>query len=237
MPRATSSIRPIPASAVMSLFLALAGSTLTGCYAEGGPWSSQDSYAYVSREWEPKTITLRDTRTGQDFWSIDIPVGKKLLMSFDDEGGSKNGYTPSLMTWGLVDESYELGCPDLKNTLAVPPASGRRLDVAIRPTPEFPTSMVAATKGAVSPVRPATVREPTVSVPTRPSTSVDLPPGGMTPPPVRPANPETTPPSQPGMGVQPAAPPAPPAPPIPPAPAAPAPTPAPKGEPPINLPG
>lgn len=208
------------------LALSLAGSTLAGCYAEGGPWYSADSYAYVSREWEPKTVTLRDTRTGQDFWSIDVPVGKKLLMSFDDEAGSKNGYTPSLMTWGLVEENYDLGCPDLKNTLAVPPASGRRVDVAIRPTPEFPVSMIAATKGAVSPVRPATVREPTVSVPTRPSTSVDLPPGGMAPAPTRPPA-EPAVPSQPGMGVPPPAPtPAP----------APAPA-APKGEPAINLPG
>jgi hypothetical protein len=219
--------------------LALACAGLGGCYAEGGPWGSEDSYAYVSREWEPKTVTLRDTRTGQDFWSIDVPVGKKLLIEFDDDAGAENQYTPSKMTWGLVEPDFDFGDPELKNTLDVPPPSGRRLDVVIRTLPEFAPSMVAATKGAVSPVRPPTVREPSLRVPPRPASEVDLPPSGATPAPSRPTPVEPL--NQPGMVVPPAppAPPAAPTPPTPPTPPAPPATPTatpPAAEPAIDLP-
>lgn len=172
------SIRTLPLATVMIVGAMLLG----GCYYEGGPGFSDDRFVYVSRPWQPITVTLRDTRTGQDFWSCDVPVGRKLILYFQDTEGAANDYTPANMVWGLVEETYELGSPDLENNLPVPPWNARRLDVSYRPVPELPDNMVTATKGSVQPAKVQQVRPPTVTVPaqSRPSGSggatIDLPP-------------------------------------------------------------
>lgn len=126
----------------LAAMLTLAGvSSLAGCYNEGGIGYSRDAYAYVSTSWQPKTITLKDTRTGQDFWSVDVPVGKKLVITFSEDTGTKDSYTPDMMSWAICDEKDEN--PRLGNTLAVPNKHARRLDMTIRPTPELPDGMNA----------------------------------------------------------------------------------------------
>ena len=47
---------------------------LLGCRSEGGIGYSADSYTYVSRTWEPKTISVIDTRTGETIWTLELPV-------------------------------------------------------------------------------------------------------------------------------------------------------------------
>lgn len=148
------------------LLIALAAAACSGgCYYEGGPGYSADTFTYISRPWQPVTVTLKDTRTGQDFWSIDVPVGKRLVVQFSDNFGTGDEYTPAEMSWGLTPESYELGSVDMPNTLPVPPWNSRLLVTTYRPAPELPESMVTATRGAAQPVRVETVRPSSVTMP------------------------------------------------------------------------
>lgn len=146
-------------------FLPLLGLLLlTGCYTEGGPGFSIDQHVYVSRPWQPWTVTLRDTRTGQEFWSMDVPVGKKLIVSFSENTGSNDKYTPDVMKWAVVDEDRETFV-SITNSLPVPPANSRRLEPALRTTPELPENMVTVTKGTLPPAKVQTVRPPSVTMP------------------------------------------------------------------------
>ncbi len=149
-------------------FLPLLGLLLlTGCYTEGGPGFSIDQHVYVSRPWQPWTVTLRDTRTGQEFWSMDVPVGKKLIVSFSENTGSNDKYTPDVMKWVVVDEDRETFV-SITNSLPVPPANSRRLEPALRTTPELPENMVTVTKGTLPPAKVQTVRPPSVTMPPQP---------------------------------------------------------------------
>lgn len=113
---------------------------LGACYFPGGSGFSTDTHTYVSTSWQPYTITLKDTRTGQDFWSIDVPVGKQLVVHFREGDDSLKGTpTPDTMEWEIMDEGELFG--QLDNSIAVPSKHDRRLDVTIRATPELPESM------------------------------------------------------------------------------------------------
>jgi hypothetical protein len=132
----------------LSAAFVLAGLSTPGCYSEGGNMYSRDAYAYVSTSWQPKTITLKDTRTGQDFWSVDVPVGKKLVITFGEGTGTKDSYTPDMMSWAICNEGDDN--PRMGNTLAVPGKQARRLDMTLRPTPELPDGMNAPKRPAKS---------------------------------------------------------------------------------------
>jgi hypothetical protein len=117
-----------------------AAATSGGCfYNEGGLGMSEDKHVYVSRSHQPWTVTVRDTRTGQAFWSVDVPVGKKLVVQFLPGQGSDNKFTPDLMQWGIMDESAGYG--NLTNTLPVPASDARRLEPTLRAAPELPPEM------------------------------------------------------------------------------------------------
>lgn len=165
------------------LFLLVAAAFSGGCYYEGGPGYSGDCFTYISRPWQPVTLTLKDTRTGQDFWSIDVPVGKRLVVKFSDNYGTGDEYTPAEMSWGMTPESYELGDVSTPNTLSVPPWNSRLLVMSYRPAPELPESMVAATRGAAQPVKPASVRAPSANMPMEHKPVPSSPPAPATPTP------------------------------------------------------
>lgn len=117
------------------MVLALAaGVSLGGCWTEGGRGYSNDSYTYISREWEPKTISVIDTRTGQAVWSYDVPVGRQLIMEFF-RGGSGDPALPDTLRWGDREAGTLFGLPE--NTVSVPTASVRRVDMKLRPVPEM----------------------------------------------------------------------------------------------------
>lgn len=117
-----------------------AAAGLGGCfYNEGGLGMSEDKHVYVSRSHQPWTVTVRDTRTGQAFWSVDVPVGKKLVVQFLEGQGSENKFTPDLMQWGLMDEGDGYG--NLTNSLPVPARDVRRLEPTLRAAPELPPEM------------------------------------------------------------------------------------------------
>ena len=116
----------------------LAGSTaITACHHEGGPLYSADRYTYISREWQPWTVTLVDTRTGESLWSVDVPVGQQLVVGFR-KGTGPNQFKPDMMYWGLREAGRTYG--ESPNQLPVPPAAARRLEPTLRPTPELPGS-------------------------------------------------------------------------------------------------
>jgi predicted small secreted protein len=160
----------IPAAVV------LASVMLGGCYTEGGFGFNIDQHVYVSRPWQPWTVTLRDTRTGQEFWSMDVPVGKKLIVKFEESTGSNDKYTPDVMKWALVDEDRETGV-SITNSLSCPPANGRRLEPTLRTAPELPENMVTVTKGTLPPAKVQTVRPSAVTMPppARPQMNEDQP--------------------------------------------------------------
>ena len=116
--------------------------TTTGClaykpyYHESGSGAAIDQYTYVSRPWEPKTITLIDVRTNEPVWTVDVPVGKQLTMRFYEDKNPDNAITPDNMRWQIQDEGTKFG--HMANTTLVPPAEVRRIDVELRAVPEAP---------------------------------------------------------------------------------------------------
>lgn len=123
-------------SAILAGVLAGAGLAITGCAGESGAYWSEDRYVYVSRAWQPKTITLIDTRTGESLWSVDIPVGQQLIVSFS-RGTGPNEYKPDEIIWGMSPEGRNTAA-GRNNRMPCPGRESRRLDMALRPAPEIP---------------------------------------------------------------------------------------------------
>ena len=128
-------------AAAVGCLIAVAG--LGGCYSEGGMGWSEDQYVYVSRPHQPWTVTLRDTRTNKEFWTVQVPVGKQLVIHFVRDAGTKDSYTPDLMEWAIMNDGAEVD--RLGNTMPVPPPNARIIEPSIRPTPELPDRMTNAT--------------------------------------------------------------------------------------------
>ncbi len=118
------------------------GSLMGGCWTPGGNQMSTDSYTYFSTTYMPQTVTVIDTRTDQPVFSVDIPVGKELVMRFFEDGGTKlasgeaSSLYPDSMKWDIWPLGREFGNPT--QSLDVPPFHARRVDVTLRDTPETP---------------------------------------------------------------------------------------------------
>lgn len=104
-----------------------------GCHFPGGPRYSADRYTIESTTWQPQTATLIDTRTGEPVWSVDIPVGQQLVVGFS-RGTGPNEARPDEIVWELMPLGKRFGTRNSR--MACPPASVRRLDTTLRPTPE-----------------------------------------------------------------------------------------------------
>ena len=122
---------------------AIPAALLAGCYTEAGFGVSRDVYTYVSRAHDPVTITIVDTRTGEEVWAREIPVNRKLVIRFLDGKGEENQQYPDLMLWEEMDPGRKGG--HLPNKVAVP--STRRIDYTLRRRPELPEEMLARTPG------------------------------------------------------------------------------------------
>ncbi|MCA9310215.1 MAG: hypothetical protein KDA21_03360 [Phycisphaerales bacterium] len=109
--------------------LAAASCWTTGCAA------SNDRHVYQSTAWYPQTITLMDTRTGESIWSVDVPVGKQLIVGFRG-GAGPNPSKPDVMYWSLTDSGRRTGSQ--KSMMAVPGPDARLLVPTKRATPEMP---------------------------------------------------------------------------------------------------
>ena len=129
--------------------LALAGlalAALPGCYYggwhEGGDHASNDKHVYLSTEWQPKTVKLLDTRNGEMMTSWEVPVGKQLCIQFFQTLNKDDPLYPSIMKWEIMKAGRTGGT--LSNSMPVPGQSARRLDVELRPVPEYPADVAEA---------------------------------------------------------------------------------------------
>lgn len=133
------------AAATVSIATLIAG----GCaQTPGGPQASRDRFTYESTAHMPQTVVLTDIRTGEELWTSEIPVGKKLTLQFYPDR-STNEYFPDLMRWEMMDRStWRRG---LRNAMRVPPSHARRLDVSMREAPEFETDFNSGRADAGNP--------------------------------------------------------------------------------------
>jgi hypothetical protein len=90
----------------------------------GGPQTIQ------STETIQKTVRMVDMRSGEVFFSLDIPAGKQLTYDFDRDDGDDPVYTPDLMRYEVKDIGDKTG--KLSNAMTVPNANSRRIDVFVR---------------------------------------------------------------------------------------------------------
>ena len=114
--------------------------TLMSCqmYKPGGNayFNGPNSAAtWQSTEEFPKTVTLIDTRSGERFFVMEIPVGKKLVIDFVADSGDNTVLTPDLMMWEVF--SSDVGYGPLSNSMTVPNGWSRRIDVTLRESSEY----------------------------------------------------------------------------------------------------
>lgn len=118
-----------------TLTIGIAGALLlglAGCYTPGGPRWSADQATYMSTAWEPKTVTIYDSRTGEVVFAVDIPVGKKLTIRFA-EGSGPNEDKPDELVWEVQDADKNYGT--MRNRMACPSAEHRRVEMTLRDNP------------------------------------------------------------------------------------------------------
>jgi hypothetical protein len=119
------------------LILSVAAALITaGCYSPSGGLVKRIGAAntYYSTESMPATVTIVDTRTEEPFFTIEIPVGKQLTLDFKEGDGDDPVLTPDLMVYQIFDLGTSIG--RLRNSVTVPNAYSRRIDVDYRVAPE-----------------------------------------------------------------------------------------------------
>jgi hypothetical protein len=119
---------------ILGRFLIAGALAMAGCagYTPGGSGASVDEFTYQSTADTPKTVKVIDWTTNTTIWSLDIPVGKELVVRFYDDHDVKNATRPALMRWELFESGREHG--ELHNAIPVPEAGHRRIDPYIRAT-------------------------------------------------------------------------------------------------------
>jgi hypothetical protein len=126
-------IRPLRCLAASALLTAGLG----GCYSpSGGAWArTGGAYTYHSTESQPKTVVVMDLRTDEVIFSIDIPAGRQLTMDFLADEGDDPVYSPDLMRYEVFP--IRTGNGKLTNAMSVPGPESRRIDISLRPGPEY----------------------------------------------------------------------------------------------------
>jgi hypothetical protein len=123
-------------------WLAAAGGAiaLAGCLPgtnDGGHGWSLGKFVYASYVWQPKTVTLVDTTTGETLWVNEVPVGKQVVIQFfKGDGTSGDPRRPDQMAWAVVD--VRKGVDDWEGRMDVPGSDWRMLSFDLRPAPEYP---------------------------------------------------------------------------------------------------
>ncbi len=120
-------VRSLP-SAVVALVALLPMVALSGC--DGGP----EQYSYQSDVYSPKTVTLKDTTTGEELLKVDVPPGQQLNLKFESTKTEAEKAGSETLRWNVTpwgDTSLVAS-----SVVKVPPASSRRIDITLRPSPE-----------------------------------------------------------------------------------------------------
>ncbi len=156
-------MKSLTSIALASLWAVAFFALLVGCYTPAGGFNpgTGRGFVYISTPTRPVTITLVDTRNGEAFFKLDIPVGEQLTFKFVEGSGTGARMEPTKMLWSVWEAKTEFG--SLNNQLICPPESCRRIDVTYRPAPEDP------------PVDPTLLIPPDSAAPT---SGPDTPAGG-----------------------------------------------------------
>ena len=122
--------RPTISRSVVAVLAAAAVLPLVGCVGV-----STDRFPFESRTWSPKTVVLIDTRTDEELWRYEAPVGTTITVSFHG-GDEENLEFPDEMRW-KVKSDIGTDFAD-EGELPAPPEGVRRVDWYLRPAPEYP---------------------------------------------------------------------------------------------------
>jgi hypothetical protein len=120
-------------SPALALFAA-APLLLTGCwvpgYWPGGSLATRDIYTYESTVDFQQSVQLTDVATNDVIWSINIPVGKQVVIRFQDDHDPENVERPALMRWELMERGRRTG--ELYNAIPAPAWDRRLMEVFYR---------------------------------------------------------------------------------------------------------
>jgi len=117
---------PVLAILILSTLLLLGAG---GCYSPGGGLfaGSNSPFTYISTAEYPKTFVLVNTKTGENIFEMDIPVGKGLVVKFLQGQGDEPAATPDLMKYGVFSAKDMNGM--LSSSMTVPGPYSRRIDI------------------------------------------------------------------------------------------------------------
>lgn len=109
---------------------------LPGCMDRpGGAMISMDRFTYESTVYEPKTLTLIDTRTNEVLWTMEVPLGQRVTVSFYRNKSEGTPDSPDVMRWEV--QNADALDTVLRSQISVPDRWSRRLDMTLRESPEF----------------------------------------------------------------------------------------------------
>ncbi|HLO42146.1 MAG TPA: hypothetical protein VK176_14060 [Phycisphaerales bacterium] len=122
----------LAATSLLTLALAAGAVSTSGCatYKPGGDGVSRDAFTYTSTSHAPKSLQLKDTRTGEVLWTYEIPVERELVVRFYQGRNRDNIEMPDEMRWEEWEKGRQHG--SLENKMPVPEAEYRRIDVTVR---------------------------------------------------------------------------------------------------------
>ena len=120
---------------VIALTGLLSAAWLSGCNyhstSNGGMWSyTGGPQTIASTETVQKRVRMVDRRSGEVFFSIDIPPGKQLTYDFDRGDGDDQVYTPDLLRYEVKEIGDRNG--SLSNAMTVPGEASRMVEVYVR---------------------------------------------------------------------------------------------------------
>lgn len=115
-------------------FLALALGGCQGTNNGGGMFAYTGGPTTIeSTETIQKTVRMVDLRSGEVFFSMDIPAGKQLTFDFDRGDGDDPVYTPDIMRYEIKDANGTWGgFGKLHSAMTCPNAASRRVDVFVK---------------------------------------------------------------------------------------------------------
>ncbi len=178
---------------VLALSIAV-GFVLGGCAADqAGLGVSRDRVDFKSTPHALYNVTIVDTNTGEDVWTIEVPLGQRLVGQFANNTKALDTGEDTF-SWSLVPASTS--SRSYRNKVAVPPMTSRRVSVTMRDGAEEYVGVSRQQPVAVSQprrnptgsaARPAPVVEPTpssdlpegvtiIDAPTEPASSTPVTP-------------------------------------------------------------
>lgn len=105
--------------------------SLSGCFTPGGGImpKSGGPQTYPSTETRQTSLRMIDMRDGKEFFAIDIPPGKQLVIQFVKGDGDDPVYRPDMLRYEVMDDGKSTG--KLENSMSVPNGPSRRIDVFV----------------------------------------------------------------------------------------------------------